>query len=246
MADIFWAVVLSLIAGLATALGGFIVTLFKKIKTIGFLLGFSAGVMLVVSFVDLLSESFSLVSNLYVVVWFSVGALVIMAFDLVLPHMEHVKKEKGVFKSRLFKLGVLMAIGLAIHNLPEGLVVGISYIHLPKFGILMAIAIGIHNLPEGMAIATPLMGCKTKKSKIIKYSLVAGLVEPLGALIGAVFLSSFSKDIVGMALAFAAGVMVYLTVDELIPTASKYNKKHGMSLGLLFGFIFMLVIRSFF
>lgn len=250
MADMFLAVVLSLIAGLATVLGGFFVVLIKKIKTgtIGFLMGFSAGVMLIISFIDLLSKAFSLVSNFWVVLGFILGALVIMICDMILPHIEltFAKKEKGILKSKLFNLGILMAIGLGIHNLPEGLVVGVSYMYLPSFGLLMALAIAIHNFPEGIAIAVPLMGCKMNKLKIIKYTLLSSLAEPLGALLGAVFLIGISNSIVGIMLAFASGVMVYITADELIPIAYKYNKKHSMSLGLLSGFIFMMIIRSFF
>ena len=138
---------------------------------------------------------------------------------------------------------MLIAIGVAIHNLPEGLVVAAGYIFNPNLGIVIAIAIMLHNIPEGLATALPLSEAGTKRSRIAAITFLSGLAEPVGALVAAVALSAFAPRIVtGYSLIFAAGVMTYITADELIPVSHEYGFKHTVSVGLLLGIIFALLL----
>lgn len=149
-----------------------------------------------------------------------------------------------------YRLSWLMVIGIAIHNLPEGLVVGTSYVYQPHFGIYVALAIMIHNIPEGVAVATGLLaGTSRSKGRIVLLTLLSGMTEPVGAVVGAaliVYLSPIWGVIVtGFSLAFAAGVMVYVTTDELIPMAHlQCTRKHVVGIGLVLGMMFILFLAA--
>ena len=249
MAEILQPFLLSLIAGSATGIGGLIVIVFGRVsdRLMGFLMGFAGGVMLIVSFLKLFIEALTLLNYLEVILAFTIGALFMMAFDLILPHIEFGRWEKGLVESRLFKTGLIVAIGMSLHNFPEGLVVGVGYVHMPKLGLLMALMICLHNIPEGIATATPLMLAGVGMHKAVSLAFLSGLTEPLGALIGAAFLSTIGggEYFIGLGLALAAGVMTYITVDELIPIAHQYGSlkhKHMVSIGLLSGMIFAQLI----
>jgi ZIP family zinc transporter len=138
---------------------------------------------------------------------------------------------------------MLVAIGIALHNLPEGLVVTAGYTYLPRLGLIIALAIMLHNIPEGIATAIPLTAAGTRPSKIATLTFLSGLTEPVAALVGTVAFSIVgTKSAMGSSLAFAAGVMTYITADELIPVAHEYGHKHIVSVGLLFGIIFALLV----
>ena len=139
--------------------------------------------------------------------------------------------------------GVLIAVGITLHNSPEGFVMAAGYLFNPALGLIIAIAIILHNIPEDIATAIPLSEAGTKPSKTALITFLSGLAEPLGALIGAAVLSTFAPRIViGYSLVFAAGVMTYITADELIPVAHEYGFKHTVSVGLLLGIIFALLV----
>ncbi|MFQ6086081.1 MAG: ZIP family metal transporter [Candidatus Bathyarchaeia archaeon] len=256
-------VLLSLIAGSATGIGGVIIIGVKKAseRLVGFSMGFASGVMLLVSFISLLTESLKIVIFIDVAISFSAGAVLILILDLLLPHMEFFVKEKGFLESKLFpsirwgreelrdrsrwvRTGLLIMIGISLHNLPEGIVVSAGYAHLPRLGLLMAIAVGFHNIPEGVATAIPLVTARMSKRGVAGLTLLSGLAEPLGALIGATLLLGTSPQVIGSALAFAAGVMTYITADELIPIAHEYGHKHSVSVGLLLGIIFTMFLTN--
>jgi len=264
------AVLLSLIAGAATGLGGLYTMFVKKtnFNTLGMMLGFSGGVMLVVAFINLIPEALLVLQSighpsLLLALFFSVGVIAMLLIDLGIPHVEIVtgscdietsgRPQRAVSVERrdsLYRLSWLMALGIAIHNLPEGLVVGASYVYQPHFGIYVALAILIHNIPEGVAVATGLFaGSGRSKGRIILLTLLSGMTEPLGAILGAglvVYLSPVLGLIVtGFSLAFAAGVMVYVTTDELIPAAHlQCTKKHVVGIGLLLGMVFILFLAA--
>ncbi len=141
--------------------------------------------------------------------------------------------------------GVLLALGITIHNLPEGIAVGAGYMHTPRFGLFIAMAILLHNIPEGIATALPLCKSGLCKWDSFKVALFSGLVEPIGALAAAVFLKSFQALIPG-ALAFAGGVMMFITLDELIPTAREYGHQHYTAVGIIFGSIFVFLLSGIF
>jgi ZIP family zinc transporter len=143
----------------------------------------------------------------------------------------------------MHRAGVLIAVGITLHNLPEGLVVSAGYAYVPTLGVVIAIAIMLHNIPEGIATAIPLSEARMKRSKIAVLTFLSGLSEPVGAIAGAVALSVVGTGVaVGFSLIFAAGVMTYITADELIPVSHEYGYKHTVSVSLLFGIIFALMI----
>jgi ZIP family zinc transporter len=236
---------LSLIAGSASGIGGLIVLLFGEVedRLLGFLMGFAGGVMLIISFLELFVESLTLISHLEATVAFTAGALLMMAIDLTIPHMETGRWETGIANPRMLKTGLMVAIGISIHNFPEGLVVSAGYSHMPRLGLLIAVMICLHNIPEGIATATPLMAAGMSRRRAAGIAFFSGMTEPLGALVGSFLLSTMggTGHIIGWGLGLAAGVMTYITVDELIPVAHEYcavTDKHIISTGLLTGMIF--------
>jgi len=245
--NILVPILLSILAGSATGIGGLLVLKFGDIsdKKMGFLMGFAGGVMLVVSFVELYAEALTELGAWQVTLAFSVGTLFMMAVDLTLPHIEFGLWEDGVKDRHLFNSGLIIAIGMSIHNLPEGIVVSAGYGHVPELGILVAIMICMHNIPEGIATVSPLIQAGVNKWRAVGLATASGLVEAIGALIGAVVISTFGVNIVGWGLGFAAGVMTYVTIDELIPVAHEYctlDHKHMVSSGLLIGMLFAMVL----
>jgi ZIP family zinc transporter len=245
MERILYPFLLSLLAGSASGLGGLVVLLFGEVKDwlMGILMGFAGGVMLVVSFLELFTEALGLLSHIEATLAFAAGAIIMMALDLTLPHMEAGRWESGIVNPELLKKGVIVAFGISLHNLPEGVVVSASYSHMPKLGVMIAIMICLHNIPEGIATATPLYLAGLSKRRAATMALLSGMTEPLGALLGSTVISSLgaSDYIIGLGLAVAAGVMTYITVDELIPMAHEYGSsapKHFVSTGLLMGMLF--------
>ena len=241
-------ILLSVVAGLATGIGGLIVVFLGRIsdRFIAASMGFASGVMLLVSFLNLFVEALDLTSYFNVSLAFVVGSLLMIVFDSVLPHLELGKKEDGVVKSKLLKSGVLILIGITLHNIPEGVIISAAYSHLPELGTLIAVAVFFHNVPEGIATAIPLISGGSKKRDVILLTFISGLAEPLGAILGGTFLINASDETIGMALSFAAGVMTYITADEIIPIAHEHGHKHAVSIGMLLGIIFMMILNNFF
>ena len=240
-------IILSIIAGSATGIGGLIVLKFGDIsnRKMGFLMGFAGGVMLVVSFIELYAEAAKELSPWQVTLAFAVGTICMMAIDLTLPHIEFGLWEEGVNDRELFNSGLVIAIGMSIHNLPEGIVVSAGYSHMPELGILVAIMICLHNIPEGIATVSPLIQSGVNKWRAIGLATLSGLMEAVGALIGIVIIASIGVSMVGWGLGFAAGVMTYVTIDELIPVAHEYcslDHKHMVSSGLLIGMVFAMML----
>jgi ZIP family zinc transporter len=237
-------IILSALAGSATGLGGLIVIIFGEIedRITGFFMGFAGGVMLIVSFVKLFNEALTILSAFQVTLVFTIGTLVMMGVDLTIPHIEFGEWEVEINDYNLFKSGIVIAIGMSLHNFPEGIVVSAGFEHIPKLGVLVALMICLHNIPEGIATTTPLIRSGINKWRAVGLSLLSGMMEPIGALIGLVLLNILggSATIIGFGLAFASGVMTYVTIDELIPVAHEYctaQHKHVVSLGLLLGMI---------
>lgn len=239
------ACLLSLAAGLCTMIGAAVILLVKKPGKIfiGATLGFASGVMLVVSFLTLTQESIKIAGYSTAIIGFMMGAIFILIIDKSLPHV-FAFEEKGAFPG-LYKMGVLMAIGIAIHNIPEGIAVSAGYVRLPALGIVVAIAIALHNIPEGIVTGVPLRKAGMCKKRVLTVSLLSGLAEPLGALIGVAALS-IAPTLVPWGLAFAGGVMTYLTVDELVPTSHYYGHEHAIAAGLVAGLFFAMLLPAIF
>lgn len=155
------------------------------------------------------------------------------------------KHEDEQIDVSLVNTGLLLAIGITLHNLPEGIAVGAGYLHNPQFGIFVAVAILLHNIPEGIATALPLCKGGICKKDALKVAFLSGLAEPVGALLASVFLARFTALLPG-ALAFAGGVMVFITLDELIPTARKYGNENYTPLGIIAGSMFVFILTGIF
>jgi len=237
---------ISLLSGLATGIGGLIAIIRKPgRRSFGFLMGFTAGVMLTLSFLELVNEALHLSNYLVTTIGFGLGALFMFLIEFFIPHNCFPKYEKNHKNNKLVKTGMLAAIGITIHNIPEGIAVGAGYMHLPKFGIFIAIAIALHNIPEGIVTALPLCKGGVCKWKSFKIALFSGLVEPIGALAAAFFLMPF-RSLLPYALAFAAGVMVFITLDEVVPTAREHGHEHFIAIGTIIGAIFVFVLSGIF
>jgi ZIP family zinc transporter len=226
---------LSLIASLGTGLGG-LIAVFRKPgpRAFGFLMGFTAGVMITLSFVDLVNEAWSHAGYLTATIGFVTGALFMFSVDFLTPHIRFGEREGPSIDQKMLKTGLLIAIGVSIHNIPEGFAVGAGYMHAPRFGIFIAAAIAVHNIPEGMATALPLCISGVCRWKAFLAALLSGLVEPFSALLAALLLGPFKALIPG-SLAFAGGVMTFIVLDELIPTAREHGHQHSTAMGIILG-----------
>lgn len=245
MAEILNALLLSLLAGLSTGLGGLIVLVKKpSMKMMSFLMGLAAGVMIILSLLELMVEAINLAGLALAASGFLAGSLSLFILDSLLPHLHFGVKEKGLVDMKLFKYSTLIAVGIALHNFPEGLAVGSSYAYLPELGLTVAVAMAIHNIPEGMAIAIPacLGGCS--KSSAFRLALFSGLAEPAGALVSVLLLDVFD-GFVPFGLAFAAGIMVFITLDEIIPAASQNGHEHLTSFGIIMGSLLTFILLGF-
>lgn len=243
---LFWvrAMLLGLFAGvLGTASGGlFSFLLWKpRRRLLSLLLGLSAGIMLVIIFMELLSESVSIGGLWMGLIGLTSGILLLYCLDLYFPH-QHFTVEEGQ-KSRLRQAGILLGIGIALHNVPEGLAIGSSYYADAGFGLDIAIIMALHNVPEGIAMATTMKMGGFRNLTIILATVVAGLPMAFGGAAGAL-VGSISPTFLSISLAFAAGAMLYIVCDELIPEAHKSSEGHSATLGVVFGVIAGMFILS--
>jgi ZIP family zinc transporter len=157
--------------------------------------------------------------------------------------LRRARRQSHIVDQKLLRSGMLISIGITIHNLPEGIAVGAGYMHQPEFGYFVALAILLHNIPEGIAAAMPLCQSGVCGWKSFRVALFSGLVEPIGALVAAIFLIQFEGLIPG-ALAFAGGVMVFITLDELVPAAREYGHQHYTAMGIILGSIFVFLLSG--
>lgn len=240
---------LSFLAGTATLIGGALAFIIKKknlaVLSIG--LGFSAGVMIYVSFMELLPQSSSVLQSVYGEKggsWISSGIFfagigVAWLVDICLPS-HHIKKHTLDPADKLKHLGLFTALALAIHNFPEGLATFMATLQEPFLGASVALAVAIHNIPEGVAVALPIFHATGSRIKAFSYSALSGLAEPVGALIGFwMFRQLLHETLFGVMFALVAGIMVYISLDELLPTAHEYGEGHRVILGVIGGMVIM-------
>ena len=237
-------VLLSLLAGLGTGLGGLIAVLQKPDKRVfGLLMGLASGVMLTLSFMELVAEAWALSGYLVATAGFAVGAVAMLVIDVLTPHIRFGEREADIANNHLLRTGLLVAIGISLHNMPEGVAVGAGYMHLPQFGIFVALAIALHNIPEGIATALPLCQGGMCKRNSFAVAFLSGLVEPVGALLAATVLRTF-RSLIPASLAFAGGVMVFLTLDELLPAAREFGHQHYTAIGIILGAVSVFLLSG--
>ena len=237
----------TLFTWLVTALGGAMVFALRKVseKIMSLMFGFGAGVMLAASFFSLLMPGISLAEELnqisYVIVGSGVliGALFIFLIDIFLPHL-HLKAEQPEGISSTWSRKILLIVAITLHNIPEGLASGVEGASLSAAWIL-AIGIGLQNFPEGMAVSVPLRSEGMSRKKAFFYGQASGIVEPISAVIGAI-LVMFIKPILPFILGFAAGAMLYVIVEELIPSGKTSKENKYGTVGAILGFIIMMVL----
>ena len=265
----FWvALGLTLFAGLSTGLGSLIAFSARRAsyRFLSVTTGFSAGVMLYVSFVEILPKAeraMVLSEGAARGPWLAIGAfflgiILIALIDAALPHAENPHEQPTeaetaplhagappVPLAKMRRMALLTALAIAIHNFPEGLATFLAALEDPSVGLAIAIAIALHNIPEGISVSVPLYYATGSRSKALVLSFLSGLAEPVGALIGFGLIQFFSSGsiispaILGYCFAGVAGVMVYISIDQLLPTSRAYGKGHDSILGLLAGMAVM-------
>ncbi|MFW6369740.1 MAG: zinc transporter ZupT [Bacteroidota bacterium] len=262
LSPLWLAFALTLFAGLSTGIGSAI-AFFAKTTNTKFLsvsLGFSAGVMIYVSFVEIFSkaqEALEAAQGIRMGAWITVmaffgGMFFIALIDNLVPSMGNPHELRKVEdaehptermkKKKLLRLGTFSAMAIAIHNFPEGLATFTATMSDPSLGIAIAIAIAIHNIPEGIAVSVPIYYATRNKRKAFMYSFLSGLAEPVGALIGfAILMPFFSDTVFGVLFASVAGIMVFISLDELLPAAREYGQAHLSIYGLIAGMMVMAV-----
>lgn len=265
--NVTYALILTLLAGLSTGIGSLIAFFAKRTnrKFLSFSLGFSAGVMIYISFVELFAKSAEILSTDYgqrwgqiaAVVSFFGGILFIALIDRLVPSVDNphemrsvesmqveVKKEGGkrINSKHMLRTGIMTALVIGIHNFPEGIATFMAALENPQMGIAIAVAIAIHNIPEGIAVSVPVYYATGSRKKAFKFSFLSGLAEPVGALVGYLILAPFLTEMtLGYIFAVIAGIMVFISLDELLPAAHEYGEHHVAIWGLIIGMAIMAV-----
>ena len=271
MNGVLGALLLTLVAGAATGIGGALV-LFKKKLSSNFLagaLGVSAGVMIFISLTELFPEAQAEIASIgslkygesLVLLAFFAGMGIITLIDFVIPEYENPHEASGLSldartaavgvleqtgnEKALHRLGIMSALAIAVHNFPEGIASFIGALNDPQMGAGITFAIAIHNIPEGIAVAIPIYYATKSKGKALLYATLSGLSEVFGALLCLAVTAIFGVEITGggpvfpLILAAVAGIMIYISLDELLPTAEKYGKHHIAIAGVVGGMAIM-------
>lgn len=290
MSNVWFALGLTTLAGLATGIGSAIAFFAKRtnFRFLSISTGFSAGVMLYVSFVEIFFKGQDALAEAYGDYWgswinvasFFGGIGLIGLIDLLIPaaenpHESHSEKETAPLHDpsapwpdfdavaagqktadthvhvghnhKLMRMGLFTALAIGIHNFPEGLATFIAALKDPELGVAIAIAIALHNIPEGISVSVPIFYATGKRGKAFCYSLLSGLAEPVGAGIAYLVLllvvgdggAPIPANIMGILFGGVAGIMVYISLDELLPTSRAYGKGHDSILGLVAGMFVM-------
>ncbi len=290
MTDVWIALGLTLFAGMATGIGSTIAFMAKRTnyRFLSVATGFSAGVMLYVSFVEIFFKGMDALVEYYGDYWgqwinaasFFGGILLIGLIDNLIPsaenpHETHSEAETmplhtpstspsssagetnqsgpeiaaigtashGIHQHKFMRMGLFTALAIAIHNFPEGLATFLAALEDPSLGIAIAVAIALHNIPEGISVSVPIFYATGDRRKAFFYSLLSGLAEPAGALLGYMAIQLFlsgpgggiPSQVMGMLFGGVAGIMVYISLDELLPTSRAYGKGHDSIFGLMAG-----------
>lgn len=259
MNNVTLAFLLTLLAGLSTGIGSLIAFLAKKEnkKFLSVSLGFSAGVMIYVSMIEIFYQSEAKLidelgktqgSWINVIAFFG-GMLLIAIIDKLIPENKNPHELKPIdamntdnSQSKLVRMGIFTALAIGIHNFPEGLATFVSALQEPRLAIPIVVAIAIHNIPEGIAVSIPIYQGTGSRKKAFLYSFLSGLAEPIGALVGWLILMPIMNDVIfGIIFAGVAGIMVFISFDELLPAAREYGEHHLSIYGLISGMLIMAI-----
>ncbi len=271
MNGVLSALLLTLIAGAATGIGGALVLFKKKLSSnvLAGALGLSAGVMIFISLAELFPESQAEIASIgslkhgeaLVLLAFFAGMGIITLIDFLIPEYENPHEASGLSldaktaavgvleqtgnEKALHRLGLMSALAIAIHNFPEGIATFIGALNDPQMGAGITFAIAIHNIPEGIAVAIPIYYATKSKGKALLYATLSGFSEIIGALLCLGVTAVFGVKLTGggpvfpLILAAVAGIMIYISLDELLPTAEKYGKHHIAIAGVVAGMAIM-------
>lgn len=253
--NVGFALLLSALAGLSTTIGSLLALFVRKpgSRLMTLTLGFSGGVMILVSFVELLPGGIDALGFAPANLAFFGGMMAMFLIDALIPHDymgEHHHTEVGgvsdpddqdaALKSRLLKAGLFVALGLGIHNFPEGMATFATSLSDPQLGIAIAVAIAFHNIPEGLAVSAPVYAATGSRGKAFWWSFLSGVAEPVGALLAAAVLMPFLNEaVLGGLLSVVAGIMVFISIDELLPISRAYGEEHLSIVGIVGGMVVM-------
>jgi ZIP family zinc transporter len=260
--ELLFAFGLTLFAGLSTGIGSALAFFTRQTNTkfLAIALGFSAGVMIYVAFVEIFFKAKTEMTIAYgeslgfwlTTIAFFGGIFLIALIDRIIPSYENpheVKLVEDQYKNgfingngnrKLLRMGAFTALAIAIHNFPEGIATFTAALTEPELGIAIAVAIALHNIPEGIAVSVPVFFATGSKRKAFWYSFASGLAEPLGAVIAYLILLPFMTPVVfGILFAAVAGIMVFISIDELLPASREYGEHHLSIYGLIGGMIVM-------
>jgi len=247
--NIGFPLLLSFLAGICTILGCFIIFFIKNFKKsyLSFFLGMSAGSMIYISFVELIPTAIETLGFWSSNIAFFLGILFIGIINFIVPHhFANYCSKNGIKYNKLMFTGFMVAIGIAIHNFPEGVAVFMSSLGDIRFGILIAFATALHNIPEGVAVATPIYFATKSKRKALGYTFLAGIAEPIGAIVTYMILQPYlSFEFLSYVFAFVAGIMVYISFDELLPSCFENCKGHSAIAGIVIGMLIMALSLNF-
>ena len=241
---------LTTFAGLSTGIGSSIAYFIKKPKVgyLSFSLGLSAGVMIYISFMRLLPDAFEALPNIQALTAFFAGIIFIGLIDMLVPEAENPHHYEGLDDTcvqpskPLLRVGLFTALAIGIHNFPEGLATFSAALADIKIGLFIAIAIAIHNIPEGIAVSVPIFYATGSRKKAFLYSFLSGLSEPIGAVVGLLVLLPFlSEALLAFVSAAVAGIMVYISLDGLLPVAHRYGHGHTAIIGVVSGMAIMAI-----
>ena len=242
--NVVYSLLISSFAGISTLLGGLVVYFkFKDKKSfIAFALSFSLSVMISLSIFELLPDSFITLSSrfgllvgiIFTTVMFLVGKFLVTKINKKLALLQN--------KDNLYRVGLLSMIALMLHNFPEGIATFMASYNDLSAGISLGIAIMLHNIPEGISISVPIYYATGSKKRGVIYSLISGLAEPLGAILAFIVLKNYINEItIALVLVIVAGIMITISINEMLPEVNSYNKKNISILGMIIGVILVIV-----
>lgn len=258
MHGVGFALAVAVLAGLATGIGGLIVAVggqpSRRLLAGG--LGFSAGVMILLSFMEMMPAATDFIgreqsksaTTWWVFAGFFGGVALIAIIDRLIPKSinPHEPLERGGLgddlpaDSTMLRTGLLVGIALALHNFPEGFATFVTALESPSLALPLVVAIAMHNIPEGVAVAVPIRAATGSRWKAAGFATLTGITEPIGAILGYLLVRPFLTDtIFGVTLAAVAGVMVFVSLDKLLPTAERYGEHHVAIYGVVSGMAFM-------